>query len=52
MGQPYVVQRLMRYMCNRLSVDGTVDVASIQQSTAAIDKRGEGLVEAFDIDAF
>jgi uncharacterized membrane protein YjgN (DUF898 family) len=51
-GQPYVVQRLMRYMCDRLSVDGTVDVAAIQQSTAAIDKRGEGLVEAFDIDAF
>ncbi|NNE22385.1 MAG: DUF898 domain-containing protein [Rhizobiales bacterium] len=51
-GQPYVVQRLMRYMCNRLSVDGTVDVSAIQQSTAAIDKRGEGLVEAFDIDAF
>ena len=51
-GQPYVVQRLMRYMCNRISVDGTVDVSAIQQSTAAIDKRGEGLVEAFDIDAF
>ena len=51
-GQPYVMQRMVRYLCNRLTVEGTVDVAAIQQSTAAIDKRGEGLVEAFDIDAF
>lgn len=51
-GQPYIVQRTVRYLCDRLSVDGTVDVAAIQQSTAAFDKRGEGLVDAFDIDAF
>lgn len=51
-GQPYVVQRMVRFMCDRISVDGTVNVAAVQQSTAAIDKRGEGLVEAFDIDAF
>lgn len=51
-GQPYVMQRMVRYLCDRLSVDGTVNVAAIQQSTATVDKRGEGLVEAFDIDAF
>ncbi len=51
-GQPFVVQRMVRYMANRLSVEGTVDVATIQQSTQALDKRGEGLLEAFDVDAF
>ncbi|MGI9464455.1 MAG: DUF898 family protein [Aestuariivirgaceae bacterium] len=51
-GQPYVLQRLVRYLCDRLSVEGTVNLAAISQSTATMDKRGEGLVEAFDIDAF
>jgi len=47
---PYTVQRIFRYMCDRLEVDGWVDVAAIQQSTARIDKRGEGLLDAFDLD--
>lgn len=50
--QPYAVQRMFRYFCQRLTVNGTVDVAAIRQSRAALDKRGEGLVDAFDIDAF
>ena len=49
---PFVQQRLMKYMCDRLELQGTLDVAAIQQSQAALDKRGEGLAEAFDIDAF
>ncbi len=47
---PYTVQRIFRYMCDRLEVDGWVDIAAIQQSTAPIDKRGEGLLDAFDLD--
>jgi uncharacterized membrane protein YjgN (DUF898 family) len=50
--QPYAVQRMFRYFCRRLTVTGTVDVAAMRQSQAALDKRGEGLVDAFDIDAF
>ena len=50
--QPYAVQRSVRYVCNRLTATGTVDVAGIRQSTAAMDQRGEGLADAFDIDAF
>lgn len=49
---PYVQQRLMKYMCDRLDLQGTLDVAAIQQSQATLDRRGEGLAEAFDIDAF
>ena len=49
---PFVQQRLLRYLCDRTSISGAVDVAAIQQSQAAMDKRGEGLAEAFDVDAF
>ena len=51
-GQPYIVQRMARYMANRLSVVGTIDITAIQQSTATLDKRGEGLLDAFDVDGF
>lgn len=49
---PFVQQRLVRYFCTRLIPVGAVDVATIQQSQAAVDRRGEGLAEVFDIDAF
>ena len=49
---PFVQQRLLRYLCDRTSITGAIDVAAIQQSQAAMDKRGEGLAEAFDVDAF
>ena len=51
-GQPFIVQRIARYMVNRLSIDGAVDVTRIQQSTARVDKHGEGLLDAFDVDGF
>jgi len=50
--QPFVEQRIVRYFCDRLSVIGTVDFAAIKQSQAQIDKRGEGLIDALDLDAF
>lgn len=50
--QPFVEQRVMRYFVDRLSVNGVIDFASIQQSKAQLDKRGEGLIDALDLDAF
>ncbi len=51
-GQPFAMQRTFQYFCDRLKIDGAVDIAGIRQSQIAIDKRGEGLVDAFDIDGF
>ncbi len=50
--QPFVEQRIMRYFVERLNVVGAVDFASIQQSQAPLAKRGEGLIDALDLDAF
>ncbi len=52
LGQPFAMQRSARYFIDRLRPEGTVDWAAIGQSTARIDKRGEGLADAFDIDIF
>ncbi len=51
-GRPFVQRRLMRYVVERLETDGTVDIAAIQQSQQQLDRTGEGLAEAFDIDGF
>lgn len=48
-GAPYVRQRLVRYLCERIKVEGTVDVNRIAQSQAPLDKMGEGLADAFDV---
>lgn len=48
-GRPFIQQRLIRYMCDRLEVLGTVDVDRIAQSQAALDQTGEGLADAFDL---
>lgn len=50
--QPFVEQRVMRYFVERLRVNGSVDFAAIQQSKAELDRRGEGLIDALDLDAF
>jgi uncharacterized membrane protein YjgN (DUF898 family) len=49
---PFVLQRNVRYVCDRLTVNGTVDIERIRQTMQPLDKRGEGLVEAFDLDGF
>lgn len=49
---PFMAQRNVRYICDRLTIDGTVDVDSIVQSRQPLDRRGEGLADAFDIDIF
>lgn len=48
-GRPFIQQRLIRYMCDRLEVIGTIDVDRIAQSQAALDRSGEGLADAFDL---
>ena len=48
-GRPFMQQRLIRYMCDRLEVIGTIDVHRIAQSQAALDRSGEGLADAFDL---
>ena len=48
-GRPFIQQRLIRYMCDRMEVIGTIDVGRIAQSQAAIDRTGEGLADAFDL---
>ena len=50
--QPFVEQRIMRYFVDRLTIEGAVDFSSVGQSQAAIDKRGEGLIDALNLDAF
>ena len=51
-GRPFVQRRLIRYVVQRLETNGTVDIAAIQQSQQQLDRSGEGLAEAFDIDGF
>ena len=48
-GAPYVRQRLVRYLCERIKVQGTIDVNHIAQSQAPLDRTGEGLADAFDV---
>lgn len=50
--RPFIIQRSMRYMVDRLSLEGTIDIDRIQQSSAALPKRGEGLADAFDLGAW
>ena len=44
--------RSARYYLSRLKLDGPIDLGVIMQSDQAAPKRGEGLAQAFDIDAF
>jgi uncharacterized membrane protein YjgN (DUF898 family) len=46
---PFVQQRLVRFLCDNIAVDGTVGIDRILQSRAPIDTRGEGLADAFDV---
>lgn len=46
---PFAQQRLVRYFCSRMSVDGIVDIDQIMQSREAVGRTGEGLADAFDV---
>jgi uncharacterized membrane protein YjgN (DUF898 family) len=49
---PVAEARSMRYIVERLSIEGDADWPAIGQNPAALMARGEGLAEAFDVDAF
>jgi uncharacterized membrane protein YjgN (DUF898 family) len=50
--RPVAQARTARYMIDNLSLTGPIDVAKIAQSQAELSKTGEGLAQAFDVDAF
>lgn len=49
---PIAEARAMRYIVERLSIEGSVDWPAVGQNADALMARGEGLAEAFDVDAF
>lgn len=49
---PIVQTRLAGYFVTRLNIDGKIDFDGIAQSQAELSQTGEGLAEAFDVDAF
>jgi uncharacterized membrane protein YjgN (DUF898 family) len=48
-GWPYVQQRLVKFVIDRITVDGKIDIAQIRQATDEMLGRGEGLADAFDV---
>jgi uncharacterized membrane protein YjgN (DUF898 family) len=50
--RPVAQARTARYFVNRFEFDGPIDTARVLQSSAALSKTGEGLAQAFDVDAF
>ncbi len=48
-GWPYINQRTVRFVVDRLVLDGLIDVDRIAQSQVPVDQRGEGLADAFDV---
>jgi uncharacterized membrane protein YjgN (DUF898 family) len=46
---PFVQQRTVKFIVDRMKLDGLVDVDRIRQSSARMDTRGEGLADAFDV---
>lgn len=49
---PVAEARSMRYIVKRLSIEGAIPWAHISQNPDALLKRGEGLAEALNVDAF
>ncbi len=49
---PVAQARSARYMIDNLSFDGAVDFDAIVQTAPDNNQRGEGLAQAFDVDAF
>jgi uncharacterized membrane protein YjgN (DUF898 family) len=48
-GWPYINRRIVRYVVERLYLDGKIDIDRIAQSKAPMPTRGEGLFDAFDV---
>ena len=50
--KPVAEARAAKYFVERFAFDGPIDLERIAQSQAALGKTGEGLAQAFDVDAF
>lgn len=50
--RPIATARSMKYYAERLKLVGPFDAARLHQNSSAIDLTGEGLAQAFDLDAF
>jgi uncharacterized membrane protein YjgN (DUF898 family) len=50
--RPVAMARTAKYFTENLALTGPIDVRAIAQSQAAMSKTGEGLAQAFDVDAF
>ncbi len=48
-GTPFAMRRTVRFIIDRLSLSGAVEIDRIRQSTVAMESRGEGLADAFDV---
>jgi uncharacterized membrane protein YjgN (DUF898 family) len=48
-GWPYINQRTVKFIIDRLSLEGAIDIDRIRQSQVPMDKRGEGLADMFDV---
>jgi uncharacterized membrane protein YjgN (DUF898 family) len=48
-GTPFAQRRLVRYVVDRISLDGAIDIDRVRQSQVKLETRGEGLADAFDI---
>jgi uncharacterized membrane protein YjgN (DUF898 family) len=46
---PFVQQRVVKFVVDRLKLEGLIDLDRIRQSSARLETRGEGLADAFDI---
>lgn len=49
---PVAQARALKYFVDRMSIEGTIDFSRVAQSQAALGQGGEGLAQAFDVDAF
>jgi uncharacterized membrane protein YjgN (DUF898 family) len=49
---PFATRNVARYFVRRLTITGHVNFDAIAQSQRALDKTGEGIADAFDIDGF
>lgn len=49
--KPVADARMINYLVDHMAADGILDLAAVAQSQAAMEKRGEGLASAFDLDA-
>jgi uncharacterized membrane protein YjgN (DUF898 family) len=52
LGLPWVVVRMQRYLCDHLVLEGSLDLAGIEQRAQAASATGEGLSTALDVDGF